>query len=274
MKINLTIKSLFIFCVIGVSLLCYKDIFAASTKRKSIIYVFNAAGKSDFVLKSKNSKVKVKTWNSLVFRIEANIEVVAPNANEAQSYLDKILFEVDSTGNSVNLISVQPFIRPVIREESLTEKLFGSSDLSIFISYQIWVPQQINLGIFASKGTIDMENVNGRVHAETTNSAVNLKQIRGSVTAHTTNAILNVEIIELGTDDLELTTTNPDINVELPEKAKISYYANAEGGEILNDLDFFRKGPFTDQTQYGWINGEGVNLRLYTTNGKIKIKGS
>ncbi|MCH8285335.1 hypothetical protein IIB79_02250 [candidate division KSB1 bacterium] len=274
MKLNFTIKSLVIFCVMGISLLCFKDIFAASTKRKNIIYVFDVSGKTDFILKSKNSKVIVITWSSQEIRIEASIEVNAPNAKEAQLYLDKILFEVDSTGNSLSFISVQPFIRPVIREKSFMERIFGSSDLFIFISYQIWVPERFNIGIYSSKGSIEMENVNGRIHAETTLSAVNLKKIRGSVTAHTTNASLNVEIVELGADDLELTTTNADINIELPKNAKISYYASAEGGEIINDLKLYRIGPFTNQIQYGWINGKGVNLRLYTTNGKIIIKGS
>lgn len=246
----------------------------AAKKKKNVTILLNVRKMADLVLYSKNSEISVTVWDKDQIRLEADITVKAKNATEAQDYLDKIIMNIDSTGNIFTVTSNQPYIKPVIREKSFAERLFGSTELSIFISYRIWVPVESNISVYASKGSIRMQDIKGKIHAETTEKEVELKNMSGSVSAHTTNAKLKVEMTTIDSNGLELTTTNADITVEVPRNALITYQADAFGGEIVSDLRLFPRGPFTKQSQYGWINGAGVYMRLFTTNGRINIRGS
>ena len=45
----------------------------------------------------------------------------------------------------------------------------------------------------------------------------------------------------------------------------------AHDGSISNSFDIIKMGKFTDQVQYGWINGGGVPFNIFTKNGKITL---
>ena len=257
---------------IGLALFLLSNNLLAATAKKQYKQTIDVLSAVELVLTSKNSGVVVYTWNDRKVRIEAEIKVSARSHKEAQQYLELVEITSINTGERLTISSSQPEIKPTVRKKSFTDWFFGPRELTIFISYRLWVPVEIDLNIAASKGLIHIENLKGSIHAETTEKEVDLIKISGAVSVHTTDSKIRVQLLSLGEGDIEVTTTNGDIQIELPGDAGVTLQAHAYGGEINSDFVLQQRGPFTRHTKFGWINGGGVNVRLFTTNGKINIK--
>ena len=140
------------------------------------------------------------------------------------------------------------------------------------VSYEIFVPQQIDLNLKAHNGGIGISDVRGHIEFATTNGGVSLQRLAGNVQGHTTNGGLSVELVgsRWDGDQLDATTTNGGVSMAVPE----AYSAHLETGTVNGhiNLDF-------PVTVHGEINRSlsvdlgsgGPTVRAITTNGGVSI---
>jgi len=98
------------------------------------------------------------------------------------------------------------------------------------ISYEIFVPQKIDLNLKAHNGGIGISDVRGHIEFDALNGGVSLKRLSGDVRGHTTNGGLSLELSgdrwEGG--QLDTSTTNGGVSMELP----VNYSAHIETSTV------------------------------------------
>jgi DUF4097 and DUF4098 domain-containing protein YvlB len=106
------------------------------------------------------------------------------------------------------------------------------------VSYEIFVPQKMDLNLKAHNGGIHIADVHGRIEFETTNGGVSLERLAGNVQGHTTNGGLSVELAgnRWEGERLDATTTNGGVSMGVPA----AYSAHLETGTVNGhvDIDF------------------------------------
>jgi DUF4097 and DUF4098 domain-containing protein YvlB len=141
------------------------------------------------------------------------------------------------------------------------------------VSYEILVPQTIDLDLRAHNGGIHIADVRGQIEFETTNGGVSLTRLSGAVHGHTTNGGLHVELAgdrwEGG--QLDARTTNGGVSVSVPS----NYSAHLETGTVNGHINV--EFPVTVHSkidrQLSIDLGSGSPLvRAITTNGGVSIK--
>ncbi len=232
----------------------------------------NVSPGSRFILNGRYGKIKVQSWDQMRIKVETKIDVKAKSKNEAQIMLDNIQLELIRDQLIVELTTDIPIINPQYLEKKFFGMLSGSPEKSINIEYEIWVPEEIDVEVRTTDGEIEIQNVKGNITAVTTGNPIELKNINGSINAFTTNSNIIAEITGLNNSSNELSTANADVEIILPDTSGITFQANAENGEITSDFDTKKRGIYTDTKQYGWINGGGVKMKLFTRGGMIKIR--
>ena len=143
------------------------------------------------------------------------------------------------------------------------------------VSYEVFVPQQIDLNLKAHNGGIGISDVRGHIEFATTNGGVSLQRLAGNVQGHTTNGGLSVELAGTTWDgeQLDATTTNGGVSVTVPE----AYSAHLETGTVNGhmNIDF----PVTVHGEIKVnhslsvdLGSGGPTVRAMTTNGGVSIK--
>ncbi len=141
------------------------------------------------------------------------------------------------------------------------------------VSYEVFVPQRIDLNLTAHNGGIHIGGVNGQIEFATTNGGVSLERLAGSVHGHTVNGGLSVELAgnRWDGDRLDAETTNGGVSVMVPA----AYSAHLESGTVNGHINI--EFPVT-------VNGEisrhlavdlgsgGQLVRAVTTNGGVSIR--
>jgi DUF4097 and DUF4098 domain-containing protein YvlB len=141
------------------------------------------------------------------------------------------------------------------------------------VSYEIFVPQKMDLVLHTHNGGISIAGVQGHAQFDAMNGGVSLKHLAGSVEGHTTNGGLRLELASdhWDGDRCDVSTTNGGVTIRIPS----SYSAHLETGTVNGgvSVDF----PVTVQ---GEINkhltvdlGSGGRLiRATTTNGGVRVE--
>jgi len=141
------------------------------------------------------------------------------------------------------------------------------------VSYEVFVPRQLDVALHAHNGGISISDVHGRISFETVNGGVSLRRLGGNVTGETVNGGLSIELTGSNWDGegLNVKTTNGGLSVSVPD----NYSAHLETGTV--------NGGFVVSPSIAEITREtkrlsldlgsgGQNLRFYTTNGGVSIK--
>ena len=81
-------------------------------------------------------------------------------------------------------------------------------------------PKGATVRATTTNGEIDVAALGGKLIAQTTNGDLRAKNLTGGVDARTTNGDVRIDVASLGTDRVELTTTNGSVTLTLPETAK------------------------------------------------------
>src|SRR5579864_458721 len=86
------------------------------------------------------------------------------------------------------------------------------------VSYEVFVPQKIDLDLKAHNGGIRIADVSGQLEFETTNGGVSLQRLAGNVHGHTTNGGLSVELAGSRWEgsQLDTSTTNGGVSMSVP----------------------------------------------------------
>tara|TARA_R110000868_G_scaffold190107_5_gene433705 strand:+ start:2060 stop:2848 length:789 start_codon:yes stop_codon:yes gene_type:complete len=155
------------------------------------------------------------------------------------------------------------------------------------VKFELTVPENYNLELQTSGGSLSIEDITGQVNARTSGGAIKVGNITGNVklktsggsistaaisgnlNAHTSGGSIQTIINKQLSDDAKLTTSGGSITAELIEDIQIDLYAATSGGRVKTD--FIVDGSVKKQSIKGKINGGGPKLTLTTSGGSIKI---
>lgn len=140
------------------------------------------------------------------------------------------------------------------------------------VSYNVLVPNEIDLSLETVNGSISIADVRGNLAFEATNGSINLDGVGGNVRGRTTNGGVDAELTGRTWEGqgLVLETTNGGVRLRIPDDYSARIEAETVHGGI--DVDF----PVTVQGRIGrelstTLGRGGPLIRVETTNGGVRI---
>jgi DUF4097 and DUF4098 domain-containing protein YvlB len=144
-----------------------------------------------------------------------------------------------------------------------------------YVSLRIQAPENTNLDLTSSNGSLAATDVRGRLQLRTSNGSIRLANTGGTVTADTSNGSVNATLTGTKWDGegLDVSTSNGSVRITMPDNYNARLVAGTSNGSI--NVGF----PITVQGRIGGRNRDidtnigsgGPAIRLRTSNGSISV---
>ncbi|ODT03789.1 MAG: hypothetical protein ABS52_07630 [Gemmatimonadetes bacterium SCN 70-22] len=122
-------------------------------------------------------------------------------------------------------------------------------------------------------GEVTVDGTGGPVKARSGNGDVTIGTVNGPVSASSGNGDIRVSMERLtGSGDLEFSSGNGRIVVEVPADFSAEVEANSGNGRVTTDFPITIKGRLTPSRLRGTIGNGGRLLRMHTGNGTMEIR--
>jgi DUF4097 and DUF4098 domain-containing protein YvlB len=142
-------------------------------------------------------------------------------------------------------------------------------DNDIEVEFTVRVPRGVNIEVGTVNGSVDVRGVTGEVNASSVNGGVEAVSDGGPVTASTVNGSMRT----LGSGDLEFSTVNGSITVELPERLDADLRMTTVNGTLSSrDFPLTVTGRFNPQNMRATIGKGGTRLSFSTVNGNVELR--
>jgi hypothetical protein len=220
-----------------------------------------AAGGTINVDARRNGGVRVRGENRNDVLVRACVQTWSTTDETARALARNIRIETGST----------------IRAEG------GADETGWSVSYELLVPRQSNLKLTAHNGGISIAGVEGAMEFETTNGGLHLSDLAGDVKGRTTNGGVHVTLSGNGWkgSGLDLVTTNGGVHVSLPENYAARFETGTTNGGYKSDIAALAVEKPAKENNWrrpsrvtADLNGGGAPVRIFTTNGGVKISTS
>jgi hypothetical protein len=141
--------------------------------------------------------------------------------------------------------------------------------------WTVKVPRGIQVDLRTTNGGVEMNRLDGPIHARTTNGGVVGKALSStSIEASTVNGGVQIELTApLPADgNVDLDCVNGGITLSLPRESKATINAQVvNGGLNTTGLDLELTGQQSRRRLAGTLNGGGARVSVDTTNGGVRI---
>lgn len=201
-----------------------------------------------------NGGVSVKGWNRNDVLVRSMVQTNAATDTEAQSMAGQI--HVTISGGQIKADGPD----------------FGDRH-GWGVSYEVFVPHNIDLTLKAHNGGIAIKDVRGRIDFDTLNGGASLARLAGTVHGHTQNGGLKVEMMGDRWDGTEFdaSTTNGGVSLSLPANYNARLETGTVNGHVSIDFPVVVNGKITRELATNIGNG-GPLVRATTVNGGVKIQ--
>lgn len=185
---------------------------------------------------------------------------------------ESVTIEVVPHGDGVTICAVYPS-----RRASPNECRPGGGGQSVrnndvVVEFTVRVPEGVRLVAASVNGEIEVRDLASEAVVSTVNGSVDVSTT-GLARASTVNGSI---VAALGradwTGDLEFTTVNGSITVEMPQGLGAELEATTVNGEISSDFPLTVSGRLSPRRLRGTIGDGGRRLRLTTVNGAIRLR--
>jgi hypothetical protein len=209
---------------------------------------------------SPNGGVSVKAWDKNEILVRAKVEAWADSKSEAQSRL--ALVKVITEGNKV--YTKGPDER-------------GQRNRGWSASFEIFVPAHTGLDMNSVNGGMHVEGVNGAMNLRTVNGGIHLSDVAGNVKGETVNGGVHVTLSGARwSGGLDLHTVNGGVTVAVPDSVNAAITAQTVHGGISSDFSGARitkgqwgAGPNSLELNLG---SGGAPIKLETVNGGVHVQ--
>jgi len=140
------------------------------------------------------------------------------------------------------------------------------------VSYELWVPAQMNLSLKSVNGGVSVRGVEGRIECNTTNGGVKLANVNGDVRGRTTNGGVDIELdgAMWQGEGLDVQTSNGGVRISVPEHYSARLEASTVNGGLNSDFPVVMQGRRPREIE-ATLGGGGAPIRVRTSNGGVKI---
>lgn len=232
---------------------------------KDINETFDVSAGGTLNLRTQAGSLKIETHDSNTVILE--VETDGESADD---------FEITHSSNGTDL---------EIKGELKSRKRWVNN---LRIKFKLTVPNEYNLDMHTSGGSINIQDLTGNIDAHTSGGSITVGSVKGKVELHTSGGSINTEAIygpldahtsggsinvtfaEQLTEDAELDTSGGSINAYLIDNIEIDIDASTSGGRVRSD--FTVDGRVKKRSIRGKINGGGPELKLHTSGGSVSIR--
>ena len=207
---------------------------------------------------SPNGGIAVKAWTQGQILVRSKVEAYAPTDAEAKQIAGQVRVETAGTQVKAN-----------------GPKWEGGGGRGWSVSYEVFVPERIDLKLETTNGGINLNGVRGDLQFRTTNGGVKLAGVSGNVRGSTTNGGVNVDLIGSGApgEVIDVQTTNGGVTLSVPSNYSGKFRAQTTNGGVSSDFGEVPKGEGERGRVVEMTTGSGsATVKLQTTNGGVKIR--
>ena len=247
-----------------------------------------------FSLSNRNGSIEISSWDREEVRIEALKKVKSSSRSRARDAMEELRIDIRTRGDDEVIVETD-YPRQYGGDSfgGLLDAIFGGRKKpQISVSYRITVPEQVDLNVGTTNGSIEVEDIEGEASVSSTNGKIDMYHIKGYIDVSTTNGRIDLTDIDGGVDvgttnggvdveyssraeirdDISIRTTNGGIELVLPEDVDADINARTTNGHIDTDFPITVRGRYGKKHLSGRINDGGPLIELKTTNGSIHIR--
>lgn len=149
----------------------------------------------------------------------------------------------------------------------------GNNDNDVSVEFTVRVPAGVRVDARTTNGDLSVMGVSSEVIARTTNGDVRAETAGGPVSARTTNGNVTARMGALGdARDLEFSTTNGSVTVEVPGSLGADIDMSTTNGHVSSDFPLTLSGRIDPRRLRATIGDGSRRLRLHTTNGNVELR--
>jgi hypothetical protein len=199
----------------------------------------------------------VKGWLRSDVLVRARVEAWGETANTAANVARQV--SVIGSGGQVRAMGPE-----------------SADNLGWSVSYEIFVPQNTDLGLKAHNGGITVSDVRGQIHFDVNNGGVHLKRVAGDVSGSTVNGGIDVDLAGAIWDgrQLEVSTKNGGVTLGMPAYYSAHIKAETGNGRIQSDFPNTMEANSRAKQLDLNLGSSGPLIHVTTTNGGVKLKRS
>jgi len=208
-----------------------------------------------------NGNVHINVWD------QGSVKVDAVKRAYSQQRLSEVTIDVTNTADSVQIKTKYP------EERNYSGR--NREDGWASVEYTVTVPRHARLdGAELVNGSLDVEGVQGDVHASLVNGTVKASGLGGEVKLSTVNGGIEANVVALeAAKGVQLNSVNGSIVLIVPNGASADVKASTVHGAITNDFGLqVEDGQWVGHSMNGQIGSGGARIRLNNVNGSIAVK--
>ncbi|HEY6867842.1 MAG TPA: DUF4097 family beta strand repeat-containing protein [Candidatus Eisenbacteria bacterium] len=142
----------------------------------------------------------------------------------------------------------------------------------VVVDFEVQVPAGVGFTGRTVNGSVEAESLDGPILARTVNGHVEVSTSKRAE-ASTVNGSITARMgSTAGGDGLEFSTVNGSITLDLPETVNADLSASTVNGSIQTDFPVTVQGTFNRHRIEGTLGKGGMDLKLQTVNGSIRLR--
>lgn len=208
-------------------------------------------------LENVNGDVTIEAWD----RDEVSVETI--KQGRTQKGLDRVVVEIDARDDRIDISTRYP-----------EGGSYRGNDHAR-VDFMLRVPRGARLDeISLVNGSLELEGVEGDVHASLVNGRVAARGLRGDAELSTVNGSVEVELSELDPSrTVELSSVNGMVEVTVPGYVGADVEASTVHGRIENDFGIeVERGKYVGSNMRGALGGGGARVKLSSVNGSVSLR--
>jgi hypothetical protein len=143
----------------------------------------------------------------------------------------------------------------------------------VSVAFTVRVPQGVRVDVQTVNGGLEIRGATSEVVARTTNGPVRAESSGGPVTARTTNGPVFARMSSLGgARDLDFTTTNGSVIVEMPDDLGAEVSMATTNGSVSTEFPATVQGRLNPRSLTIRLGDGSRRVRLRTTNGNVELR--
>ncbi len=125
-----------------------------------------------------------------------------------------------------------------------------------------------------SGGGIRAHRIDGDLTAKTSGGAIEIEDVSGAVEAHTSGGPVRARFSAGNASGGSLSSSGGGITAIIDPAVSLDVDAHTSGGRVSVDLPITARGSWSRNTVRGELNGGGPLLKLRSSGGSIKLRGT
>lgn len=141
------------------------------------------------------------------------------------------------------------------------------------VEFTVRVPEGVRLDVSTVNGGLEIRGAPSEVVARTVNGSVRAESNGGPVAARTTNGSVYARMGSVGdARDLEFTTTNGSVTVEVPPSLGAEIEMSTVNGRVETDFPVTIQGRIDPRRLRATLGDGSRRVRLRTVNGSVTLR--